>query len=551
MRDSVIRARDGDRPNFVLWILLFILVAIYSPLLTAEFVLDDVFLIEKNSLVSEWASLWKLWLRPYWSGSLADNSLVYRPVVTLSFVLSALIAGKAPWFFHLTNLFLYVLIWLGLALTLRPKWSSEEKKSIALAVAWFWAALHPLQSEVVSAIAYRTDLMVSLFWVLGLWLTLHLRGAKRDWLLGFCTLGAIFSKETGILLPISWWLFRVGTAVREISQSSGRGQKQLTYSLQKIVMSGPMIRLSMIFTAALFFAASVRRSVLGAWLSGSEIPALDNPLVTLHGWDRSSLALKVLGKNFVSILWPWPLSPDYSFAELMDLSGLWLLPGGIGVGALGIWLYQALRRLPKEGAALEVSGVLLALSSLLFTSNLFFLISNIRAERFLHLPILGLLGAVTGRLHHSMGHPVKKDLRIKTEVVRESTKSLRWLIPVGVLILVFAPLTLLRAGAWRSEYHLFSDAVKVVPKSARAHLNLGNALFKLGRMLECEQEYQIAVKLYPEFVLAWTNLAVVQSRLGKLKEARASVRSALNHNPQFGPALQAQEFLKSAGAGSD
>jgi tetratricopeptide (TPR) repeat protein len=526
-------------------------VVAYSPLLTAGFVLDDVFLIEKNSLVSEWASLWNLWIRPYWSGSLADNSLVYRPLVTLSFVLSALIAGKAPWFFHLTNLFLYALIWLGLSLTLRPKWNLGEKKSIALAVAWFWAALHPLQSEVVAAIAYRTDLMVSLFWVAGLWVTLHLRGARRDGLLGLCTLGAIFSKETGVLLPLSWWVLRVGTEAADALHSSGRGQKQRSLSLRKIVLSGPIFRLSAIFVGALLFAVFVRRGVLGAWLSGSEIPALDNPLVTLHGWERWSLALKVLGKNFISVLWPWPLSPDYSFAELMDLSSLWLLPGVLGLGILSAWLYQALRKLPTVGAALEASGVLLALISLLFTSNLFFLISNIRAERFLHLPILGLLVAVTGRLHRLMGHPGKKELLIKSQEAHQSTVSIDRMIPIGLMILIFAPLTFLRAGAWRSEYHLFSDAVKVVPKSARAHLNLGNALFKLDRMLECEQEYQIAVKLYPEFVLAWTNLAVVQSRLGKLKEARTSVKNALTYNPHFGPALQAQEFLKNAGAGPD
>jgi tetratricopeptide (TPR) repeat protein len=76
-------------------------------------------------------------------------------------------------------------------------------------------------------------------------------------------------------------------------------------------------------------------------------------------------------------------------------------------------------------------------------------------------------------------------------------------------------------------------AAQCLPDDAVAHLNLGNALGRLGRLEEARASYRSALTLRPEFAEAHNNLGDVQLELGQLDDAVISCRRAIQIRPDF------------------
>ena len=74
-------------------------------------------------------------------------------------------------------------------------------------------------------------------------------------------------------------------------------------------------------------------------------------------------------------------------------------------------------------------------------------------------------------------------------------------------------------------------AVKLVPRDAEAHYNLGNTLQELGRTEEAEASFKKALTFKPDFVLANYNLGNALKKLGRLEEAELSYRKAIMLKP--------------------
>ncbi len=84
--------------------------------------------------------------------------------------------------------------------------------------------------------------------------------------------------------------------------------------------------------------------------------------------------------------------------------------------------------------------------------------------------------------------------------------------------------------------HALEMAVRYAPQDPTAHLNLGNALARLGRKEEAAASYGCALACNPEFPEAHNNLGQLQAELGRLEEARSSCRRALHARPNFADA---------------
>jgi tetratricopeptide (TPR) repeat protein len=68
---------------------------------------------------------------------------------------------------------------------------------------------------------------------------------------------------------------------------------------------------------------------------------------------------------------------------------------------------------------------------------------------------------------------------------------------------------------------------------AEAHLNVGNALARQGRLIEARSSVLRALELRPDLAEARTNLAELQLELGEIDGAAASCRRALTDQPQL------------------
>ncbi len=90
----------------------------------------------------------------------------------------------------------------------------------------------------------------------------------------------------------------------------------------------------------------------------------------------------------------------------------------------------------------------------------------------------------------------------------------------------------------KSSLQPLIEAVKYLPGDATAHLNLGNAFGRCGRLEEALVSYQRALSLHPDFAQVHHNLGGVQLELDRLAEAIDSFRRAIQLRPQAAEAHQ-------------
>jgi tetratricopeptide (TPR) repeat protein len=94
------------------------------------------------------------------------------------------------------------------------------------------------------------------------------------------------------------------------------------------------------------------------------------------------------------------------------------------------------------------------------------------------------------------------------------------------------------SGQGKASLQAVASAARYMPDDAVAHLNLGNALGRLGRMDEAQSSFARALEIRPEFAEAHSNLGDLQLEIGRPDDAAASCLRALELRPEFAEAHQ-------------
>lgn len=131
----------------------------------------------------------------------APHCLYYRPLVTVTFALNAMVSGGSPMGYHATNVGLHVLASM-LVYALCRKTIGNVTPALLGALLF---ALSPTNTEAVAWIPGRCDLWLGCF-TLGALLSLQ-AGERELSRLRFvvhvsCFMGALFTKETAVCLPL-------------------------------------------------------------------------------------------------------------------------------------------------------------------------------------------------------------------------------------------------------------------------------------------------------------------------------------------------------------
>ena len=136
--------------------------------------------------------------------SAPDQSTVDgRPVVALSLAVNFAIGRLDPWGYHAVNIAIHALCAVALFGVLGR---ITGRRGLALAVAAIWA-VHPLHTESVTYIVQRSELMMTLFYLLTVYSCLRGFSSKRGRRAWFtvaivcCALG-MASKEVMVSVPI-------------------------------------------------------------------------------------------------------------------------------------------------------------------------------------------------------------------------------------------------------------------------------------------------------------------------------------------------------------
>jgi len=477
--------------------LLVVLAALipYLNTLTNGFVLDDVGQILLNKAVRSF-DLYFLFTSDYWAGFEGRQSGLYRPLTSLSFALEHRLWGETPTFFHLTNLILHA----GNCLLVCSLGRSLGGKSLGLLTGLLFA-VHPVHTEAVAGIAGRADLLAALAILAALRCSLAARlGSADRYRTGstlFLILGLLCKENAavlpGLLLGADWFLWKRGRLPR---------WPWSEYALHLLTITSWLL---------------LRQAVLGG-LTVPQIDFLDNPLAHLPTHLRIVNALDIAVRYLFLLLFPHPLSADYSFDAVPLIRALFV-PDLFSAAGLLIAVALALRSF-WSCPALWSLGIFWLLIGLVPVANLLLPIGTIMAERLLYLPSVGFALASGA---------------ILIPLLCADRKA--WKLLLLLLLLLYAGRTAVRNRDWRDDESLFRAVVEAHPRSAKARQGLAAALSRRGDVFGAVAEYRRAIAIHPPYAAAHYNLGLTYWKFRQYDSALESFREAVRLKPQNPKAL--------------
>ena len=506
-----------------LWLALAALLP-FAPALRNGFTFDDSGLIVENPAV--WAaSPVTAWTEPYWPGRVGTG--LYRPWTTFSFWWNGKVAGHSPAGFHALNLLLHlaaVLLLHGLLRRLFP-----ERKRLALAVALLFA-VHPLHSEAVVSIAGRAELWAAALGLGGWILAIDFaRGGGVHRLLGTALAFALalLSKESAaglLLLPILHLGLDRGSnstvaAKAQHARAADAGAGVPATDLTPAAGTRGMAELARrrwlqvfgAWGAILILVLLLRARVLGGAFALSTVSLSDNALAHEPAFRRVANALGIQWLMVWRTLFPWSLTADASYPQLVPGAG-WMASGALLLVAIVALTAFAIRHRDRE----LLWGLGIVLAGGFVTSNVPVAVGTIYGERLAYLPSAGsiwLLGVAAARLHSRS----------------PSTRIIPALAITWGLFL--AGRSWVRSLDWKDDLALFRATIAVSPRSAKAWTNLSVAFLEHDRVPEALDASGRALELLPGYAGAREARGTALTRSDRAAEAVELLLPALRETP--------------------
>ncbi|HEV2706918.1 MAG TPA: hypothetical protein VGV59_13395 [Pyrinomonadaceae bacterium] len=302
----------------------------------------------------------------------------FRPVFILSYYLDAVLWGRNPFGFHLTNLLLHVLnsllvYALARALTVDAPLTETRRKLVSI-LAGLIFLLHPSHTEAVSWVSGRADLLATLFCLASLlaYISYLHTGRRAQLSVALCAFAAaLLSKEAAVCLPLVVWV--MGAYLSRVHNGGGGGVRATLVRALK--------------TAAPFLSILVVYAVMRALMLGS--------LVGGYGAERHldfthSVVVSQLLRLCLRAALPAVTLRSLTFLESRMLSPVLICIGVALLIATAVVLARARRRraVAEFARRNKFLWVLWALfvCAMLPAVNLRINVFDTQGERFLYLP---------------------------------------------------------------------------------------------------------------------------------------------------------------------
>ncbi|HTS17364.1 MAG TPA: tetratricopeptide repeat protein [Verrucomicrobiae bacterium] len=458
-----------------------------------------------------------------------------RPTVSLSLALNYALGGYDVRGYHLFNLAAHVLSALVLFGILRRTLEQEKFRGrfgasaiwLAAVIALIWE-VHPLQTESVTYIIQRTELLMGLFLLLTMYCFLR---------------GSVSANARG------WYIAAV------ISCALGMGSKEVMVVAPLIVMVYDRIFLVASFRELWQRRRGLYLGLAGTWLLLAVLvlakshPATGFGFQRLTPWDYLLTESGVIVYYLQLCLWPRPLVIDYFDWPIATSIDDCLVPVVVVLCLLAATVW-AFRRHPWAGFLGAWFFLILAPTSSILPS-----VGEVAAERRMYLPLAAVVTlAVIGAFE------VGRRLLNKQQGV-----LVGGLASLSVLAL-FTDLTIQRNRDYRSELSIWQDTVEKRPDNPRAigylasaysqagnipqalalferaiqlnnnveaHYNLGLTLHRAGRLADAIAQYREALRIMPDYAEAHNNLGFALQQMGRLPEAMEHFHQALRIEPEL------------------
>jgi protein O-mannosyl-transferase len=434
---------------------------------------DRILIIENKDLLRSLSNLPSLFKRGVFNES---QDVYYRPVLMLSLMMDAQVAGISPKFYHAMNVFLHLLsACLFYLLLMKLKIRDYAMAGLAAGhnitinnLTAFLLTLifvvHPVLTQAVVWIPGRNDTLLAVFALISLFFFIKYLDEDK---LQYIVLHVVFlfiaflTKETSIVIPLvclAYFVF-IETERKPISKWI-------------FIISGWLTVLSVWYILRSFYTVSKPRVMAGV-LSGLDL--------------KIKVFLGYLGKIFL----PYNLSVFPIAEDTSVISGIFalLLLSGI--------IYFSKNR-NRKAIFFGFSWFLLFLLPVLIIPQD---VNDQNYEHRLYLPLMGILMVLSYTLlFNNSGY--------KTIIA----SSL-------LVILIFTVINFKQAEKFRSEMVFWKNAVKDSPHSSYALVRLGSRYYTTNKKENAEQSFASALVLNPEERYANYYLGKIYLEKGKVAEA--------------------------------
>ncbi len=401
-----------------------------------DWVYDDLLVIAHNDFITHPANLLRLWGRDY---LVQSGEQSYRPVVTATYIMDYALWGRSVRGFTFTNLAIQVLAAWLLGLVLFRALPKQEEVGASSALLY---VLHPALIETATVPSNREQILSVLLLLVATWCWLSTTDARRAcrWLSPLFLLLGCLTLEWCVVWPAVLFAWRY---------THGDSWKKAACAV------APEVAVAAVFVV-LWLAAFPR-------FPGAADPI--RPSAGMGLWAFSSIFWRYI---HVGMAPDWQdLSPSYFFVQppfatsLVGLSALLLVVIAAVVGVFRRWRWSV--------------GVLLVLLALLPVSHVLMPFWIPYADRYLALPLVGLL-PLLGSLFFAR-RPV-------------------WgLLPLSVVAGIWFVGASSYAQIWRNNLTLWSNATLRQPQDTVSWTNYGAALLQVGNNERALEAHGIAWRL--------------------------------------------------------
>lgn len=473
------------------WILALFACLIYANTFPNQYALDDTLVLYDNHYVNQGlAGIPTILTTDMFDSYFKDMGVEqvlsggrYRPLAQVTFAIENQFFGLNPMVSHIINVLLFGLL---VAIMFSVLLRAFKMNADVVLIATLLFAVHPVHTEVVANIKSRDEIFSLLFILLGFQYAFRYvdTGKKLNLLwMGIVLFLAFLSKEYSygliVLLPLAITIFR-----------------------------NPYPKGRLTPTILVFLGVAVVYSMMRYSFVGFEVieqdDVLNNPY--LHATPDEALATKifVLSKYILLLLFPHPLTSDYSYPQIAYLS----------FSSPLVWLSFI------TYAAITIAGFYLAYKkhflgfAIMLYLMFFFPVSNLLLD----------IGATMGErliFHASLGFCLVAAYFLEQLYRKYSLNKAVIIAPLLMIALAASAKTITRNMDWYDTDSLFLRDVQTVPLSVIANNNAADAVIKKAdhekdpvkkkQLIARGKAYALqALKPYPEFVNALINLGLTE-----------------------------------------
>jgi len=436
--------QKGLAEHWYIIILLAIAFLINIPTLTYDYTLDDPFFTKDNPLVrAGMSSIPEFFKHAAYYGVFKNHDASYRPLLLISFAVEKqLVGGFNPKIGHLVNLCLFCLQLFALFKLLRKIFNKYSVWVPFFVVLLF--ELHPIHTEVIASIKSRDETMALLFTSLCMLQSFKYIDDKKTMhlvLSGIWFFLALMSKETPIcfvaIMPLTVYYFRDATA-----------KQIMTAVAPYIVIAGVYMLMRMAFIES----------------DGEKVKIMvnNNALMAATNYsDKLATALFIQLKYIILLIFPHPLSYDYSYNQipiigLTDPKALLSL-----VVLVGLLVYALLKLKEKN---IFSYCILFYYALVALTSNIIVDIGATMAERFVYTASLGFCIAVV--------FIILKAFKTDVRQISYANNQKIFIVFIAIAVL-YSGKTMARNEAWKNNLALYESGYETAPNSWRTNNLLG------------------------------------------------------------------------------